>query len=119
MEIENHTTFNDLKLIDENKALKNQLDELKEDLYQFSFKNYIIDIGWYPCFSIKGEFKLVVIENENWSDEIIVFKTRNIKELKYILDEITIALNDEDFYRKIPKIKKLIAFRKLVKRRKK
>lgn len=52
-------TLNDLKL-DRNIPLKNQMDDLKEDLLQINYNDvYIIDVGWYPEFNEKGALKSI------------------------------------------------------------
>ena len=75
-------THNDLKLLDENIPLKNQVDVLKEDLLQVNYNDkYIIDVGWYPEFDENGNFKVYVIEHLDWSTPKIVKKSKTIDRL--------------------------------------
>lgn len=44
--------------------------DLKEDLFQANYKNYTIDIGWYPSFDLDGEFQVRIIKSGNWEEPI-------------------------------------------------
>ncbi|WP_314065390.1 hypothetical protein [uncultured Vagococcus sp.] len=70
--------FNDIDffpgviLYDSNLSLdnnvENQVDLLKEDLFQVEYKGrYIIDVGWYPEFDKDGSFKILVVKNYDWT----------------------------------------------------
>lgn len=52
-------TLNDLKL-DRNIPLKNQMDDLKEDLLQINYNDvYIIDVGWFQSLTKRGALKSI------------------------------------------------------------
>lgn len=69
--------------IDENNSVENQVDNLKEDLFQVNYDDkFIIDVGWFPSFSKNGQFKVVVIEDFNWDDPIYKKTSRTISELR-------------------------------------
>ncbi|WP_294154739.1 hypothetical protein [uncultured Clostridium sp.] len=43
--------------------------------------NILLDVGWYPEFSIDGHFGLIVIENNEWQRPLETFVTRNVQKL--------------------------------------
>ncbi len=52
-------------------SLKEQIDELKEDLAQVVFpNNVLLDVGWYPEFDESGSFVVVVVRGEDWSSPL-------------------------------------------------
>ncbi len=64
------------------KPLREQLDLLKEDLFQIEYsEGYIIDIGWYPSFEEKGNFRIVVISEYDWDKPIFMKKCNELKVL--------------------------------------
>lgn len=68
------------------------LFNLTEDLLQieFDYSNLIIDLGWYgENSSNKGEFKIYVIENQDWDNPI---KTKNSKSQKAITKKLELIL---------------------------
>ncbi|CDG22859.1 conserved protein of unknown function [Xenorhabdus poinarii G6] len=74
--------FNDFSISDDI-PLKNQLDELKEDMLQVEFPNgYLLDIGWKPSFEIDGKFKLVLIKEFNWENPVYLDSASNLFELE-------------------------------------
>ncbi|MFZ7173016.1 hypothetical protein [Avibacterium paragallinarum] len=81
-----NVTFNDF-IFDEKKTIEEQINNLKEDLYQASFKNNLIDIGWYPSFDKNGRFVISIIKDFNWEKPIFEFKTRNINELIKVIED--------------------------------
>lgn len=69
--------------IDMDKPIKNQIDQLKEDLLHVSYPNgFLLDVGWYPSFSEDGAFHVKVIKNFNWDEPCFHFKTTEIKNLR-------------------------------------
>ncbi len=57
--------FNDLKHIS-NLPFEEQELNFKEDLLQIKYKEYVLDIGWFPSFEVDGNFVLCVVkENEH------------------------------------------------------
>lgn len=70
--------------INKNIPLEEQLDILKEDLLQVSYYNdYLIDLGWYPEFDQKGNFRVSVIKDYQWDNPIL---QKNCRDLN-LLDE--------------------------------
>ncbi|MDE6088086.1 MAG: hypothetical protein K2G25_06840, partial [Oscillospiraceae bacterium] len=62
-----------------------QLDELKEDLLQIEYESgYILDVGWYPEFKLKGCFKIFIVKP---NEKIYEKKTRSIKKLRLLIKE--------------------------------
>ena len=68
------------------------LYNLTEDLLQiqFDYSNLTIDLGWYgEISSNKGEFKIYVIENEDWDNPL---KIENSKSQKIITEKLELIL---------------------------
>lgn len=80
-------TFNDL-VLDENKEIFEQLDNLKEDLFQAQHQDEILDIGWYPSFSEKGKFVISIIRDYDWENPIFKKEVKEIKDLLKIIVEV-------------------------------
>ena len=79
--------YNDLD-ISGDIPLEDQVDQLKEDLLQVSFSDkFLLDIGWYPSFSIEGCFKATVIQNFNWSEPVREVNVKTVQELKVAVVE--------------------------------
>lgn len=67
--------------------LVEQTSLLKEDLFQVNFADkFLIDVGWYPSFSIDGCFRILIIKDFNWSHPLKAQKTCDIRELKNIME---------------------------------
>ena len=63
--------------------LEKHLDELKEDMLQVAFpEGYLLDIGWYPSFDIKGNFQVMVVKDYNWSYPVFKGSANDINDLK-------------------------------------
>ena len=69
-------------------SIDEHISWLDEDLAQITFPNndYIIDIGWYPSRDIDGEFAVVVIKNNDWSNYLFQENTRNYGDLINIIN---------------------------------
>lgn len=68
---------------------------LTEDLLQIEldYSNLIIDLGWYgEIFSNKGEFKVYVIENEDWDNPLKVEKSKSQKIITEKLEMILVEI---------------------------
>lgn len=79
--------FNDL-IIDENKEIFEQLDNLKEDLFQAQYKDETLDIGWYPSFSKNGRFIISIIKDLDWENPIFKKEVREIEDLLKGIKEV-------------------------------
>lgn len=72
----------------------NEADSLKylnEDLLQCLFvkDDLIIDVGWYGDISAnKGEFRIYIIENENWEIPFNIIYSKSAEETKNLLIKI-------------------------------
>lgn len=67
------------------------LDYLYEDLLQCKFEedDMIIDLGWYGNIADnQGEFKIQMIQNENWEIPFKVFHSKSVHEIKEILIKV-------------------------------
>lgn len=84
-------TFDDLSFLKVDQDLSNQINELKEDMLQIEYPDdVVLDIGWYPCFNIKGAFKVMVIKGANWNNPIYTSSAKDVDGLK---TEIISAVN--------------------------
>lgn len=66
-------------------------DYLSEDLLQCSFpeENMVIDLGWYgDLVSNKGEFRIYIIEDENWEVPVNVIHSKSVEEITILLNRI-------------------------------
>lgn len=86
-------TLNDIEFLSE-EPLINQLDNLKEDLYQAQMDNYILDIGWYPEFDINGCFKVFVIKDFDWSNPISIMESISYQQLEKDIEASLIIITD-------------------------
>jgi hypothetical protein len=58
----------DLDRVDLHSPLAESLDWLKEDLALIEFPNdVIVDVGWYPEFSLAGRFRVHVVRGHDWA----------------------------------------------------
>lgn len=80
-------TYNDFD-IELNIPIENQLYSLKEDLIQVDYdERYIIDIGWYPEFSLDGSFRIVAIENYDWGSPLFTYSCKTLEQLHSAIEE--------------------------------
>lgn len=79
--------------IDESMLIDNQTSLLKEDLLQVIYDDdYLIDVGWYPEFNIKGDFNVKVIKEFDWDNPLFEKKCKDIGVLyEYIQQSIEIV----------------------------
>lgn len=71
--------------------LEHSIEFLKEDLLQCSFPkdDLIIDLGWYgDVKSNKGQFKILIIKNENWETPANALHSNSSAEAINILKKI-------------------------------
>lgn len=76
---------------------------LTQDITYLKRKNrqYVvgIDLGWYPDLDPNGVFHIQVIINENWSEPVLEFITRDRKEVVDIIENLLIKYcNDYAIY---------------------
>jgi hypothetical protein len=77
---------------------------LSEDLLQCYFKeeSILIDVGWYAdTDSANGEFRIQIIQHENWEIPLNVIYSKSSEEVKDILDKILDYYSyskEEDFH---------------------
>jgi hypothetical protein len=63
--------------------IRDQLDELKEDLVQVRFgERILLDVGWYPEFQADGAFLVVVVRDEDWNDPLFKRQASSFEELR-------------------------------------
>jgi len=63
---------------------------LKEDLLQIQCSpiNVILDVGWYPEFEADGQFRISIIQNENWESPLEEKTARDMAQLRKTLKDI-------------------------------
>lgn len=88
-----HSAFWDLDFLVEDMPLTQQLDGLKEDLAQIKYPHLIIlDIGWYPEFSIDGAFSVSVVKESEWEQPLFRERCTSVDALlKCLLRAVEVA----------------------------
>lgn len=73
--------------MDENDILS--LLDFTEDILQITHKHedIIVDLGWYPDMDPKGNFRLVLIKNQDWQNPIEIFESRSSEEVRDKIDD--------------------------------
>jgi hypothetical protein len=84
---------NDFYTYDPEKDFKegHSIKYLNEDLLQCAFplQSLIIDIGWFgDVLTNQGEFRIYVIQNENWQVPSNVIHSKSVEETKEFLVKI-------------------------------
>lgn len=73
--------------IEQDQEWIDQLDKLDEDLLQVEFPDdVILDLGWYPAFSHKGQFQVRVIRDFNWDAPIFYAEVTQMAVLRTVLE---------------------------------
>lgn len=68
-------TYDSLSPLDLRQPLATLVDELGEDLLQITCANgAIVDLGWYPAWSVEGRLRVVAVRDQGW--EAPVFSAR-------------------------------------------
>ena len=73
------------------------LYNLTEDLLQieFDYSNLTIDLGWYGEISSNiGEFKIYVIENEDWENPLKIENSKSQKKITEKLEQILLEIRE-------------------------
>lgn len=71
--------FWDLDDVNPDLPLEQQIDLLKEDLVQITFRGGItVDAGWYPSFCPEGCFRIGVIRNGDWTVPLWEAESRDL-----------------------------------------
>lgn len=80
-------------LIEPKLSLNEQIETLKEDLFQVNyFGIYVIDVGWYPEFQETGSFRLLLIKDYDWYEPLIEKKSRDLYELRQYMEECIVLV---------------------------
>ena len=68
---------------------EDQIDELREDLFQVSYggEKYTIDIGWLPGGNPKGNFVVTLISGYDWEEPIYQKRTNDWIALNKCVEE--------------------------------
>jgi hypothetical protein len=69
----------------------NSLKYLSEDLLQCYFPedDVKVDLGWYgDILANTGEFRIYIIESENWEYPVKVIYSKSVEEIKTLLNNI-------------------------------
>ncbi|WP_129716415.1 hypothetical protein [Pedobacter sp. SYP-B3415] len=86
--------FDDLSMLAVINDIVADTDDLKEDMLQIQYdNNLIIDVGWYPSFSRKGKFTVVLIYNMDWDNPVRKKTARAWSILLKALEEIIAVAN--------------------------
>jgi hypothetical protein len=79
--------FDDLSLLNLEDSLGEQVESLKEDLFQATFsKDRILDIGWYPSFDVTGRFHVKLIENYDWDNPLFSETANDFDDLLIVVE---------------------------------
>jgi len=62
-----------------------------EDLLQMKRGNIILDLGWYPECKVDGEYRLVVIQDEEWEKPFFSFETRDKATIIHKIEELLLS----------------------------
>jgi hypothetical protein len=93
-------TFNDMSHLTQDN-FKQDIYSLKEDMLQVEIpNNYLLDVGWYPCFDLNGNFRIILVKNYNWENLIYSKTAKDIFILEQCLEEVIVQLErikDKDF----------------------
>lgn len=85
-----HNYFFDYDPVNEfNEA--DSIEYLSEDLFQCAFpkEDIIVDLGWYGDLKTnKGEFRVNIIQNENWEIPVNIINSKSVAEMKEIITKI-------------------------------
>ena len=75
-------TYWEMDSLDASKPLADQQRLLDEDLAQIAFgSDVLIDVGWYPAFSMDGGFNVQVIEKLNWDRPVMTERCTTVAAL--------------------------------------
>lgn len=79
---------------------ENQIYDIKEDLAQVVYGNYLVDVGWSPDCNVNGHFVLRIIKDYDWQTPICIKETRSFSRLKQYFQECidlaaSLANNDQ------------------------
>ena len=78
---------------------------LTEDLLQieFSSSNLVIDLGWYGDFETNdGQFKICVIQNEDWSNPLIIEESKSQSTIHERLERILLEIRESGNIKPVP-----------------
>ena len=71
--------------IEYNKPLYKQIDILREDMFFVEYGddslNFVVDVGWYRSFDIKGRFRVVLVKNSDWYEPVMSIECKSIRSL--------------------------------------
>lgn len=88
-------THDDLSLL-QDIAIAKQANLLKEDMLQVEFAGgLLLDVGWYPEFDAKGDFRINVIRNFDWDQPVLALTAHETAELVEKLDIAQNAIEGE------------------------
>jgi len=71
--------------------IENSIKYLNEDLLQcyFPLEDLKVDLGWYGnIVKNEGEFRIYIIQSENWEYPVKVIHSKSIEETKTLLNNI-------------------------------
>lgn len=74
-------TYDELSSLNDS-DLTYQVHSLKEDMLQVSYPaSLLMDVGWYPSFSISGHFQIRTIKDNDWDAPLFCSRADTIPSL--------------------------------------
>lgn len=81
--------FDQISDLPEEFKVGEHVEFLREDMLQLSFPNgTLIDVGWRPCFSLRGNFYIVAVINEDWDAPIAQVTASDVLQTKMAIREM-------------------------------
>lgn len=72
-----------------------QIDGLKEDLAQIAYSpDVVLDLGWYPEFSVGGAFSVRVVVRSDWDDPVWTCRVACLRHLRAALSAAALVASD-------------------------
>ncbi|KMT53274.1 hypothetical protein [Pseudomonas fildesensis] len=83
--LQGRVTYDELSLL-QNLGIEHQLNDLKEDMLQVEYPDgFLLDVGWYPSFDIKGNFNIKIIKDYQWESPTLTLTAHSIDTLNKAL----------------------------------
>lgn len=91
--IQGKITYDELSLL-QDFAIEHQVHNLKEDMLQVEYPDgFLLDVGWYPSFDIKGHFQIKVVKDHDWDCPTLTVTAQSIDTLGNLLLLAQLSIN--------------------------